>query len=396
MRILVAGALTVEPFSAGIAWDWLQIAVGLGRLGHEVYFVEELKASWAVDRHGRPTTYAACVNRSRFLALAERFGMGQRACQLYDGGRATTGLSLAELMRKAEGADLLLNVSGHLRERRVLERVARRAYLDQDPVYTQLWVAEYGEDLGFGDHDVFFTVGLDIGRPTCPIPTAGVRWHPMLPPVVLDFWVPSREPRAGSFTTVASLTGYAELRFEGRSYGSKYAEFARLVELPRKTGQALEVALKAFRPDDPLIRAMRLGGWRIADAVEVDGLDKYRAYIAASRAEIGVAQQAYVRGRSGWFSDRSAHYLASGKPVLAQATGFERHLPVGRGLLSFATADEAGRGIDAINADYDAHCTAARELAEEHLDYRKILPALLDACMSPRPYGSAGTRGGAP
>jgi hypothetical protein len=388
--------MTVEPFSAGIAWDWIQIAVGLGRLGHDVYFVEELESSWAVDHSGRPTSYAACVNRPRFMALAERFGLGERACQLYDGGRATTGLSLAELMRKAEGADLLLNVSGHLREKRVLERVARRAYLDQDPVYTQLWVTEYGEDLGFGDHDVFFTVGLDIGSPTCPIPTAGVRWHPMLPPVVLDFWAPATEAHTDRFTTVASLTGYAELRFEGRRYGSKYAEFRRLAELPRMTGQTLEVALKAFREDDDLIRAMRLGGWTIADGGEVDGLEKYRAYIAASRAEIGVAQQAYVAGRSGWFSDRSAHYLASGKPVLAQATGFERHLPVGRGLLAFATADEAKQGIDAINADYDVHCTAARELAEEHLDYRAILPPLLDACMSPRPHDNTEAGGVAP
>ncbi len=391
MRILVAGALTIEPFSAGIAWDWIQIAVGLERLGHEVYFVEELKKGWAVDRAGRRSSYAGSVNRPRFTALVERFGLGERACQIYDRGRATTGLSLAALLAGAEDADLLLNVSGHLKDPRILELVPRRAYLDQDPVYTQLWVAEYGKDLGFEDHDVFFTVGLDVGTPACPIPDAGVSWHPMLPPVVVDFWEPSDSGETGHFTTVASLTGYAELGFAGRSYGSKHAEFRRFADLPRRAGQPLEVALKAFREDDPVIREMRAGGWKISDGSEVDGLDKYQAYIAASRAEIGIAQHAYVAGRSGWFSDRSTHYLATGKPVLAQATGFERHLPVGRGLLSFATADEARGGIEAINADYRAHCEAARELAEVHLDYRAILPSFLDACMSARPHGTAGT-----
>lgn len=389
MRILVAAALTLEPFSAGIAWDWIQILVGLERLGHDVYFVEALEPGWAVDRKGRRASYRDSVNRRRFASLTERFGFRDRACQLYDGGRETTGLGLPALLRVAEDADLLLNISGHLADRRILERVSVRAYVDQDPVYTQLWRAEYGKDLGFGHHDVFFTVGLEVGRPACPVPAGDVQWHHLLPPVVPDLWAVREAPRGRPFTTVASLTGYATLRHAGRRYGGKYHEFARFKDLPRMTDQPLEVALKAFREDDPLIRGMREAGWRITDAGALGGLSEYQAYLAGSRAEIGIAQEAYVDGRSGWFSDRSTHYLATGKPVLAQATGFERHLEVGEGLIAFSTPGEARDGIEAVNSDYRRHCRAARELAEGPLDYRAVLPPVLEACHRPGRSGAA-------
>lgn len=389
MRILFSAAISQEPFSPGIAWDRIHWLHGLRELGHEVYFVEELQPEWAVDSQGEPTPYAASMNRRRFVELMERFDFSDRACQLYAGGEATSGLELARLLKAAEGADLLLNMSGHLKDRRVLERVAVRVYLDVDPVYTQLWVAEYGEDLGFGDHDLFFTVGLEIGRADCPIPSAGVRWRHFLPPVVPELWPLSRTPGAGDFTTVASLTGFSELRHGGRRYGSKYPEFRKFAGLPSAADAPLEVSLKAFREEDPVIRAMRSGGWKIADAGRIAGLDEYRAYIARSRAEIGIAQEAYVAGSSGWFSDRSAQYLTAGRPVLAQATGFERHLPVGRGLLAFSTMDEAVAGIEEIDADYAGHCEAARRIAEERLSYRVVLPRFLEACAAGPPRGAA-------
>lgn len=380
MRVIVAGALSLEPFAAGIAWDWIQIAIGLKRLGHEVLFLEQLRPDWAVDRAGRPTTYRESVNRERFVRVMERFGLWESCCQLYGEREATTGLSVKDALEWAESADLLLNVSGHLDDREVLGRVRTRAYLDQDPVYTQLWAAEYQKDLGFDHHDVFFTVGLKIGEPGCPIPTAGVRWHSTLPPIVSDLWEPVVAPDTAPFTTVASISGYAGLEFEGRSYGSKYTQFYRFAELPMLSSQTMEVRLKAFRKEDPLIAEMEKGGWVVRHGRGRVGMEQYREYLAASKAEIGIAQQAYVEGRSGWFSDRSAHYLATGKPVLAQATGFEDHLPVGEGLLPFSDVASALEGISAINRDYERHCRAARRIAEDHLDYREVLPPLLEAC----------------
>jgi hypothetical protein len=142
----------------------------------------------------------------------------------------------------------------------------------------------------------------------------------------------------------------------------------------------MEAALKGYSEDDPDLRPLRDGGWSLFDAARLADLSAHREYIAGSRAEVGIAKHAYVHGRSGWFSDRSAVYLASGKPVLTQATGFERHLPAGRGLVAFADADEAVAGVESINRDYPAHCRAARALAEEYLDHRKVLPAMLEAC----------------
>lgn len=389
MRVIVAGAITVEPFSAGIAWDWIQLALGLKRLGHDVLLVEQLRPDWGVDSAGCRTSYATCVNRERFVRLMRRFGLGPQSCQLCSGTDSTTGLSRGELTAWARSADLLLNISGHADDERILQGVRVRAYLDQDPVFTQLWAAEYGKDLGLHRHDVFFTVGLDVGTPRCPMPTAGVAWHPIVPPIVSELWTPVRAPDAAPFTTVASLTGYAELEFEGRPYGPKYSQFQRFARLPVKTRETMEVALKAFRADDPLIEEMRRGGWVIRDGGGRMGMDRYRRFIGESKAEIGIAQQAYVDGRSGWFSDRSAHYLAMGKPVLAQATGFEDHLPVGEGLIPFVDEDSALEGIAAICRDYDRHCAAARRLAERFFDFREVIPPLLEACRTASEHAGA-------
>lgn len=384
MRIIVSGVLSLPPFAAGIAWDWLQVATGLRKLGHDVYYVEEVQADWCRDAGGAPATYERSVNRRVFRALMERFGLVGKGCQLYEGGEATTGLSRDELLAVSRDTDLLINMSGHLRSPLVLDHVGVRAYVDQDPVYTQLWKAEYGEDLDLERHDVFFTVGLNIGTAHTPIPDCGIQWHHMLPPLDLDHWTVRFDPAASRFTTIASWTGYDDVAYQGKWYRSKYVEFERFSELPRLANEEFEVALKNFRPEDPGIRRLQEGGWIVSEASRCGTLDGYQEFIAGSRAEIGIAQNAYVQARSGWFSDRAAHYLASGKPVLAQSTGFERHLPTGAGLLSFSTPEEAAAGAREITARYEMHCRAAREFAEEFLDYRKILPGVLDVCASVR------------
>lgn len=380
MRIILGSVISIPPYTGGLSWIQMQHADGLRRLGHDVYFVEEVEPDWCVDAQGRRCRFQDSLNRRLFQEIMEYFGFMDRACQVYNGGEATSGLSLDILADVAERTDLLLNISGHVKLDIVLEKVRRRAYLDQDPVYTQLWRAEYGEDLNFDAHDAFLTVGLNIGTEHTSIPAGGVEWRHWMPPVVLDLWRVTEPPADGRFTTIASWTGFRDLSFRGEWYGSKQEEFKRFAELPARADQEFEAALRRHGPDDDGIRLLRAGGWVLTEGSRISDPATYQSYIAGSRAEIGIAKNAYVKGRSGWFSDRTSHYLASGRPALVQATGFERYLPTGSGLLTFDSMEEAVEGVERINSDYAAHCRAARELAESFLDHRVVLPKLLDDC----------------
>lgn len=360
----------------------MHYALSFQKLGHEVYYIEEVEPGSCIDAQGRQCDFGHSINRDLFQATMQRFGLTERACQIYDGGKATLGLPLHSVVTLSKEADVIINMSGHVHTDWILGNVKRRVYVDQDPVYTQLWHAEYGVDLNFKSHDVFFTMGLNIGTPYTSIPAGGVDWHHTLPPVVLEHWPFRVDPSCERFTTIASLWVYNELRFQGEWYGSKYEEFKRFARLPRTVEQQFEVALKSYDQEDTRVRLLKDNGWLLADAGQIADLSSYQEYIARSRAEIGIAQNAYVKGCSGWFSDRSCHYLASGKPVLAQSTGFERCVPTGRGLLTFRNMEEASAGVDAINRDYEGHCRAAREFAEEYLDYRKVLPRMLERCMA--------------
>jgi hypothetical protein len=381
MKLVVGGVLSLPPFSPGTAWDRLHYVLGLKDLGHDVVFVEEVEADWCLDSRGRPCDYGRSANRAAFEAVLAEFGLLTRSCQLYQGGRETAGLSMRRLRSTLAGADLLINISGHVKNDMLLEPAGRRAYLDQDPVYTQLWDAEYGAEMGLDHHDVLFTVGANVGTPMATVPDGGRRWHHCLPPVLLDQWPYRFDPRAERFTTVASWGRYADLRYGGRAYGSKQAEFVRFAELPRRTGEPFELALRGAAGDD-LAAVLADNGWIVRDGAELSTLRDYREFIAGSRAEIAVTKGAYATGWAGWLGDRSAQYLASGKPVLSQSTGIEQVVPTGRGLLTFGTLDEAVAATEAVAADYAGHCRAARRLAEEHLDHRVVLPSMLETAMS--------------
>ena len=385
MRIIIGAVISLPPISAGCAWNRLQYVLGLRQLGHEVVVVEEVRPEWCVDETGRRCAYADSANRRGFIDIMRQFDLVDHSCQVYNAGEATAGMSRQALREFAADADLLVDISGHVTTDFVLDAVARRAYLDQDPVYTQLWRAEYGKDLRLDRYDVHFTVGLNIGTPFSPIPDCGITWHATLPPVVRDLWPAIDDGGAATapLTTVASLYGYSDLQFRGEWYRTKYEEFRRFVELPRRTGQPFEVLLKNFSDDDDGVRLLREHGWRVRKSNVTSDLFAYRDYIAASRGEIGITKGAYVKGRSGWFSDRTASYLASGRPALAQATGFERCLPTGRGVLCFDTLDQAAAAVEDIRSDYSAHCAAAREFAAAYLDARKVLPPMLEACSAP-------------
>jgi hypothetical protein len=387
VKVIVGGVLSLPPFSPGTAWDRLHYVLGLRMLGHTVVFVEEVAPELCIDSGSRPCDFERSVNRDTFVTTVSRFGLLGSACQIYDGGRATAGLSMNELETAIAGADLLINISGHIKSEVVLGHPGRRAYLDQDPVYTQLWDVAYGVDLGLDRHEVLLTVGANVGAPDSPTPVGGRVWRQTLPPVVLDEWQFKLDPSARRFTTVSSGGRYADLSYGSRSYRSKRPEFMRFRTLPTCVEGEFELALRQ-EGDDELTSRLADSGWIVGDAAKLTDLDAYRRFIAQSRAEIAIAKGAYVTGRAGWLGDRSSHYLASGKPVLAQSTGLETVLPTGHGLVTFSSLEEAVVGAEAINSAYEEHCLAARRLAEQCLAHDVVLPAMLETAMSASPRTS--------
>jgi hypothetical protein len=378
VNIIVGGGFSYVPFSPGAAWTRLELALGLIKLGHNVLIVEEVGQGWCYTRAGEITSYEKSWSRELFARMMSQFGILQHASQIYNKGEAITGRSLEDVIKFARNADLLINNSGHIQLESLLDSVKRRAYVDLDPVYTQLWYAEYGKHQSLDIHDVFFTVGANIGTSESEIPDCGKVWH-YLPRIIdLEYWPETNTAAHASFTTIANWAGYGELQHRGKTFKPKYSEFVRFAELPQRTPQPLELCMKNYDLHDSRIQDLVKNGWSLRNATkQIDSLEAYRLYISNSRAEIGIAQNAYVQAHSGWFSDRSAHYLASGKPVLAQATGFEDHLPTGAGLIPFTCLDEAVQGIEEINANYKRHCEAARQIAVDYFDYRKVLPEML-------------------
>lgn len=364
--VVVAGAVANKPGNGGEAWVRMSWVDGFRRSGLDTWFVEELSPSVWGEGTARGIQW--------FEEVRDGFGLGERAV-LVD---ADTGAVLRGTSSMPEG-DLLVNISGHARSRAVLGSCRRRAYVDLDPGYTQMWQVQ-GADLGLADHDSHFTVGLNVGRPGCAVPDAGLRWSSVLPPVVLGEWPELPTRPVERFTTVASWRGgFGPIEHDGVRHGVKAHELRRIVDLPRRVPATLELALD-IHPADHLDRErLEEHGWRLVDPVAASGgTERFRSYVQGSDAELSVAQGVYVGTRSGWFSDRTARYLASGRPALVQDTGLGPALRTGEGLVTFATIEEAVAGVARIRAQPAEHAAAARHLAEEHLDAAKVLPRFLD------------------
>ncbi len=377
-RIIVTGALANLPRNGGNAIVTLQFVLGLHRLGFDVLFLEHVPAEGCLDTHGAPCAFEDSVQRSYFVDMITAFSLAGQSSLLYDGGRKSWGVPMREVSSFARDADALIGLGGFPPFREILASVKRRVYVDMDPVYTQLWTAVYDVDLGLAHADVLFTFGLNIGASACPIPTGGRRWHKLTPVVDLEFWQNAGDTiGTEKLTTVASWYGFAPLEYQGEWYGQKAEEFRRFIDLPARAERPVEVAL-SIHPQDPDRRLLEEHGWHIVDPqTHTSDPWSYRSYIANSRAEVGIAKNAYVKANSGWFSDRSAAYLASGKPVLVQDTGLASHFPLGNGLIPFRTLDELVEGLRELDARYPEHCRAARALAEKYFSAEKVLGRLL-------------------
>jgi hypothetical protein len=261
-----------------------------------------------------------------------------------------------------------------------------RAFLDLDPGFNQVW-GKQGFDLGLDRHTHCASVGTRIGAADCPIPTHGREWIPTLPPVALPHW-PVAEGLGSAWTTIGNWRSYGSPTHAGLHYGQRAHSMRELAELPRRSPARFEPALAIHPEETADLELLAANGWGLADPAEVAATPAaYAEFVRGSRGELGIAKQGYVVSRSGWFSDRSACYLASGRPVVAQDTGFANALPIGAGLLVYADVASAAAAIEAVEGNLDVHRRAARELATEHLDAARVLPALLERLAVPEPSG---------
>jgi hypothetical protein len=379
-RVIVAGAIANKPYNGGEAWVRLSWVLGLRRLGLDVWLVEQIAPEICRDRAGHPTSLERSANLSWFELVVKRFGLEDRAALIRRDGSSAYGPESEELLGVAADADLLVNISGNLSAEPLLRLPKRRAYVDLDPGYTQCWHASGALGQTLQDHEHLFTVGLCTGRPSCAIPTAGLRWRTVAPPVVLDQWPCANAPSHSRFTTVASWRGgYGALQHDGRTYGQKAHEFRRFADVAERSSATFEAALDIHPEDRSDTEMLRSHGWTVVDPGEVaSSPDAYRSYIQQSGGEFSPAQGLYVEMGSGWFSDRTTRYLASGRPAVVQDTAFSGDIPVGEGLLAFRTVEEAVAGVDAVLADYARHSRAARQIAEQRFDSDVVLGGVLE------------------
>lgn len=378
MIIILSGSIGRLPYG-GHAWIDMQYLAGLRGLGHDVYYLEECgEESWVYSWEAEKLTTDLDYPASYVHSCLQSLGLGDR--WIYRAGAQSRGMAVEEFMDACSRADLLLIRAVPLlmwRTEYALPR--RRAFVDSDPGFTQISLATGHVELTATVErcERLFTIGQRIGLADCPAPTCGREWVKTLPPVSLPHWPVAADGPPTHFTSIMHWRGFREVEYGGVRYGQKDKEFPRFIELPQHTTQPFKIALTGGEP-----HMLTQHGWEVVEGwVASRTPDMYQAFIQASRAELLVAKHGYALMRPGWFSDRSACYMASGRPVLVQDTGLEDWLPTGEGVVVFRDMQEAVRGVEAINLDYDRHCRMARALAEEYFAADRVLAGLLDSAL---------------
>jgi hypothetical protein len=379
-KVVVLGFLFWYPL-AGVVYQFLHYLRGLRDLGYDVYYVEDA-ATYVYDPAADDRMHDAATNVARVAPILDEQGFGGKWafrtrfdwCENQSYGMPDT--TVAALFREA---DALLNVTGWhvLSEEHMTCR--RRIYVESDPFSLQVEVAQGNEEViaTLNAHDTFFSFGENIGEADCLVPAGSYQWQPTRQPVSLALWTPL-PPDDSAYTTITTWqNSNKHRRFQGVDYyWTKDREFRRFLDLPRRRAVPFRMAT---RVDDPTRAMLLSNGWKHEDGVETSSdMERYRDFIRSSRGEFTVARDQYVRPRTGWFSDRSATYLAAGRPVITQETAFSKYLPTGRGLFAFTTMEEVLAAIDAIESDHRLHCEAAREIAVQYFSTDVVLGSLME------------------
>ena len=382
-RIVVMGFMGSIPI-AGVIWQHIHYIVGLQRLGHDVYYIEDSGRIPYDPTIGEPTTDFTYAGKM-LAHLAAEFGFQRRwsFCARYQPGFPTIGLPRKHVQQLYRDADAILNVCGAQELTDDLLTSDRLIYVESDPGLEQIKVdqrdpatLEY-----LRRHRVLFTFGESVGTEKFVVPTNGIEWLPTRQPVVTDFWASDELPERGAvFTSIAnwSTSGLKDIEWRGEKFlWSKSLEFLRFVGAPAAAGETFELATNIAEPE--VRERFTANGWRFhpPDGLSAD-IHAYRDYIAQAKGEFTAAKDQYVRLNTGWFSDRSACYLASGRPVITQQTGFTAHYSEGSGLLAFSSLGEIAEAVKMVNADYAHHVRAARDLAREAFEAEKVLASLLE------------------
>jgi hypothetical protein len=380
-RIIVLGYLVRGPLG-GLAWHYLQYVMGLRDLGHDVYFLEDSDDYPSCYDPLRGVTDTDPSYGLEFASHAfERIGLGDRWAYFDAHTDAWFGPAGEHIERICSSSDLLLNVSGVNPIREWLADIPSRALIDTDPAFTQIRHILNPKDLQVALlHTTHFSFGENVVKGERDFPDDGLRWKATRQPLVLGAWPVVVAPPERMFTTVMQWDSYPPLHFQGVRYGMKSDSFVEYIDLPERASHTFELALGSATAPRSLLRRK---GWRVRDSrVPTRTPWSYQSYIRRSGSEFSVAKQGYVIGRTGWFSERSAAYLASGRPVLVQDTGFTDWLKTNQGVVPFRNMEEAVAGVEELDARYEIHSRAAREVAGEYFDARKVLSGLIEACLS--------------
>src|SRR5579862_878667 len=366
----------------GVAWDYLQYPIGLARLGHDVVYHEDTWC-WPYDPVARTMTddrsYSAAYLDDFFARHAPELSDRWHYQHLHE---TSCGMSRAAFDDFAKSADLFINVSGGSFFPEALSPRCLKVIIDTDPGYNQIILSErpsWSENVdrwcaGVHAHDRHFTYAENLGAADCLVPAAGIDWKKTRMPIVPELWHPRAEAltRDAAWSTVMTWNVFkGKLEYGGIEYRGKAEEFAKIVELPRRVDCRFRLAIGGTEAP---FAALSAQGWTVADGPSATLTpESYQDYVAASRGEVSVAKNVYVAMRTGWFSTRSACYLAASRPVVVQDTGFTHLLPTGRGLHAFSTGDEAAAAIEAVEADHAAEMRAARDIALAHFDAKHVL-----------------------
>jgi hypothetical protein len=377
-RIIVFGILFWYPL-AGVTYQFLHYLIGLRRLGYDPYYVED-SGRWVYDPQINDLTPDASGNIGAVAPILEAHGFGDRWAFRgnYPDGRCY-GMSEEQILRLYREADAFLNVTGaqEIREEHLACR--RRIYVESDPFASQAKVVQgdAATIAALEAHDTHFSFGENLGQPDCGVPVERFRWMPTRQPVALELWDNPYGTDGNAYNTITTWHNRGkDVVFRGDTYyWTKDREFEKFLDLPRQRPVPFELAAGV---GEDVQRLLRDHGWHQIHSVHVsEDPDRYRAYIQRSRGEFTVARDQYVRPRTGWFSDRSACYLAAGRPVITQETGFSRYLPTGKGLFGFQSMDDVLGAVDAIESDYEGNCRAARKVAAEYFAAEKVIGTLM-------------------